>query len=247
MRILLIGYGKMGKAIEAIAQSRVHQVVGKISKTNLAELEHINPQDVDVAIEFTEPDSAFQNIKFCLERGIPVVSGTTGWLDKREEIEQLCREKDGTFLYASNFSIGVNLFFKLNQYLAKIMNKHPQYDVRIEETHHAGKKDAPSGTAIKLAEDIIEGLDRKKKWKSQPFEERTVIGQPMEQTDLAISSVRESEVPGTHTVSYLFSEDTISIQHVAHSRMGFALGALTAAEWLGNRKGVFSMEDVLEL
>ncbi len=232
MKIALLGYGKMGKTIERLALEKGHEIVYKASSA----LTEGTLNDVDVAIDFSTPDSAFENIKRCLEKNIPVVSGTTAWLDKYNEAVTLCNRYNGSFLYASNFSIGVNLFFKINQYVARLMQGRAAYDVTIEEIHHTQKVDAPSGTAITLADQILKYSD-KKDW----------ILDTEEAGKLSINAKRENDVKGTHTVFYKSKIDTISITHKAHSREGFALGALLAAEWLINKKGVFTMQDVLNL
>jgi 4-hydroxy-tetrahydrodipicolinate reductase len=235
MKVLLIGYGKMGKAIEAIAIARGHEVVGKVDTNE--ELNRFN-QKADVAIEFTQPESAVKNILYCFDHQIPVVCGTTGWLDQKNEIERLCVEKKGGFFYASNYSLGVNLFFRLTSYLAKVMKPYPHYKVSIDETHHTQKKDAPSGTAITLAERIIQEQPLIKKWQS------TETHDP---TSLVIRSQRIDPAPGTHTVKYQSSVDDIEITHTAHSREGFAQGAVLVAEWMVNREGVYSMDDFLKV
>lgn len=238
MNLMIIGYGKMGKTIERIARERGHRIAHIIDIHNLGELKTISATDVDVAIEFTQPESAFENIKSCLENGIAVISGTTGWLDKKPEIEALCQRVDGAFFYASNYSIGVNIFFKLNSYLAKIMKGFGDYDVMIEEIHHTEKKDAPSGTAITLAEGILREGGIKKQW---------VKGASNHKSDLAIESKREGKVPGTHIISYFGPEDDIEIKHTAHSREGFAMGAVLVAEWIKGKKGNLNMDDFLKL
>lgn len=235
MKITLIGYGKMGKTIEQIAVQRGHQISHIIDVSNAQDLQNIKKGDTDVVIEFTQPESAFENVKYCVENQIPVVCGTTGWLEKRLVIEQICQEKKSAFFYASNYSIGVNIFFKINQILAKMMNPYPQYEVSIEEIHHTEKKDAPSGTAITLAEGIIEHLERKKGWKLAEHGTNQVT----------ITALREPNVAGTHTVFYQSEIDTIEIKHTAHSRQGFALGAVLAAEWLKDKQGIFGMNDLL--
>ncbi|RRB06786.1 4-hydroxy-tetrahydrodipicolinate reductase [Larkinella rosea] len=236
MKILLLGYGKMGKTIEQIALDRGHEIAGRIDINNRADLETLRKDDVDVAIEFSAPEAAVDNIRDCLKRGWPVVSGTTGWLEHRLEIEALCRETQGGFFYASNYSIGVNLFFRLNKILARFMKGYPSYHVSMTEIHHTEKKDAPSGTAITLAEGIIDQLPDKTRW----------INDAEEQPDaVLIESLREGTVPGTHVVRYDSDVDTIEIKHVAYSRQGFALGALTAGEWLVGKQGIFGMEDLL--
>lgn len=234
MKILLVGYGKMGKTIEGIAIARGHEIAGRIDIDNRQELDNVA---ADVAIEFSHPDAAFDNVRKCIERGIPVVCGTTGWLARKPEIEKLTLEKDGAFFYASNYSLGVNLFFKLNEHLARMMNNFTDYDVTIDETHHTQKKDAPSGTAITLAEGVINHLERKKQW---------IEGDGRGTSDLAIQSFREGDVPGTHVVRYTSAIDDIEIKHTAHTREGFALGAVMVAEWLPDRKGILNMDDFLK-
>jgi len=232
MNIALLGYGKMGKAIEQVALERGHQIVLKIDIDN----KDYDFSDVDIAIDFSDPSAAFQNIYSCIENEIPIVSGTTGWLSRYEEVVDFCNLKNGAFIYASNFSIGVNLFFHLNEYLSKIMKNKSDYDVEMEEIHHIHKLDAPSGTAITLAESIIENSG-KKKWNLEN----------KEKSDLYIGVKREGEVPGTHTVVYKSIVDAIEIKHTAFNRGGFALGAVIAAEWLLGKKGIFSMKDVLSI
>lgn len=243
MNILLLGYGKMGRSIEHLALERGHQIAGRINIDNQADLDALADADVDVVIEFSSPESAGANIQRCLERGWPVVCGTTGWLEQRNAIEQLCHDKKGAFFYASNYSIGVNLFFRLNKTLARLMRNERSYRVSMTEIHHTEKKDAPSGTAITLAEGIITELPDINRWHSQEADA------PISDTDtdnaIVIESLREGFVPGTHTVRYDSAVDQIDITHTAHSRDGFALGALTAAEWLIGREGVFGMDDLL--
>lgn len=236
MKIALIGYGKMGHEIEKIALNRGHEVVCAIDLNEAYKFESEAFRSADVAIEFTSPESAFNNYKKAFAANIPVVSGTTGWLDKLDEIKRECRENGQTFFYASNFSLGVNLFFALNKYLAKIMNKFSDYDVRMEETHHIHKLDAPSGTAITLAEGILEFSDNKDKW---------ILDNDGEKNELKITSFREGEVPGIHTVIYESEVDSIQITHDAKSRKGFALGAVLAAEFTKGKKGFLGMEDML--
>ncbi|RXK52113.1 4-hydroxy-tetrahydrodipicolinate reductase [Aquirufa rosea] len=238
MKIVLIGYGKMGKEIERITLSRGHQVVAKIDIDNPNDLQKLTKQDVDVAIEFSNPQSAYANIITCIEKQIPVVCGTTGWLEKKQEVEELTRKNDATFFYASNYSIGVNLFFALNKYLAKLMAPHAQYEIYTNEIHHTEKKDSPSGTAITIAEGIIEAYLNKDVW---------VNNQIPQANEVAIWSQRESTKPGTHTVKYISKVDQIEITHEAFSREGFALGAVIAAEWLKDKKGVLGMGDMLKL
>ncbi len=226
----------MGKAIEHIALERGHTIAVKIDLDNRAEMEALPLDAVDVAIEFSAPEAAFDNIKFCLEKGWPVVSGTTGWLNHKAEIEALTAQKGGAFFYASNYSIGVNLFFRLNREFARLM-KGQGYDASITEIHHIHKLDAPSGTAITLAEGIIDQDAAVEGWTLAPEQKKKY---------LPITSKREDEVPGTHVVNYDSAVDTIHISHVAHSRQGFAQGAVVAAEWLAGRQGVFGMDDLLE-
>lgn len=226
----------MGRTIEAIAKQRNHNIAGKVNEDNLNDLPQFNSTNTDVAIEFSQPDAAFDNIKYCIEQNIPVLSGTTGWLDKKPEIEKLCLDKNGTFFYASNYSIGVNLFFKLNAQLAELMKSFESYNVEIEEVHHTEKKDSPSGTAISLAEDILEKIEGKAQWINKPYGGKQ---------DLVINSLRENNVPGTHTVKYSSAVDDIEIKHTAHSREGFAKGAVLVAEWIKDKKGVLNMNDFL--
>ncbi len=237
MKIALIGYGKMGKTIEQIAVSRGHEIVSIVDINNPEEIHSDNFKSADVAIEFTIPASAFNNYMNCFAAGVPVVSGTTGWLDRIDEIKEKCEKEGKTFFYASNFSIGVNIFFALNKHLAKIMNNFPAYDVKMTETHHIHKLDAPSGTAITLAEGIIENMDRKDRWTLETAE------QP---TDLPIHAIREGEVPGIHEITYESDVDYITIKHDAKSRAGFALGAVVAAEFTAGKKGFLGMEDMLK-
>lgn len=238
MHILILGYGKMGKIIAEIAESRGHNIVGRINLENISDLDALDTQQLDVAIEFSEPTAAFDNLSWAINHHIPVISGTTGWLEKKPEIERLALSKGGTFFYASNFSIGVNIFFKLNRFLAKIMEGQTDYKINLEEIHHTEKKDAPSGTAITLAEGIINKISRIKRWKLDDEIDES------EQT-LPITSIREDSAPGTHTVRYQSEIDDIEIKHTAHSRKGFALGAVLVAEWIKEKKGVLSMEDFL--
>jgi len=236
MKIALIGYGKMGKEIEKIALAKGHEIVLKISTHDLADFTVENIQGADVCIEFSTPDTAFQNIKKCLEAGVPVVCGTTAWLTQLEEAKSLCIKNNTAFLYASNFSIGVNLFFALNKQLAKLMQVHTEYNVQMEEIHHTQKKDAPSGTAVTLAEGILENSNIKKSW---------INAESNNPTELSILSKRIDPAPGTHTITYSSPIDDISITHTAHNRQGFATGALLAAEFLVGKKGVFEISDVL--
>jgi len=245
MKIALLGYGKMGKAIESIALEKKHTIVLRIHDQNLEQLTIDNLQKADVAIEFTGPDSAVSNILLCFDAGIPVVCGTTGWLSQLNKVKQKCEETSGSFLYASNFSIGVNIFFELNKKLAMLMSQQPAYDVSIEETHHTEKKDAPSGTAITLAEQIIGISGQKSKWVLR--QERDASSTAQHSHELVISSKRIDPAAGTHSVKYTSEVDDIEIIHTAHNRMGFAAGALLAAEFIHDKKGIFSMKDVLHM
>ena len=238
MNIALIGYGKMGKAIEVIAVERGHTVGLKIDISNLDQFTAANLQQCDVAIEFTGPETAAENITRCVDAGVPIVCGSTGWLHQLETVTHHCKEVDGALLYASNFSIGVNLFFELNQHLARLMNNYPAYDVSIEEIHHTQKKDAPSGTAISIADQILEINSQKKKWVNQ------LAATPEE---LSIISKRIDPAAGTHSIKYSSVVDDIEIIHTAHNRQGFATGAVLAAEFIQNKKGIYGMKDVLGL
>lgn len=238
MNIALIGYGKMGKAIEEIALQRGHAIVLKIDEPNIDDFTRENIVKADVAIEFTSPHSAYENIKKAISYGIPVVSGSTGWTDRIEEIKEYCTKNNGAFIHTNNFSIGVNIFFEVNKRLAALMNDHPDYSIQLEEIHHTQKKDAPSGTAVTLAEQILQNIDRKKKWVNH------VSDHPEE---LEIISLRIDPAAGTHKVKYSSDIDDIEIIHTAHNRKGFALGAVLAAEFIKDKKGVFSMKDVLHL
>jgi 4-hydroxy-tetrahydrodipicolinate reductase len=242
MKIALIGYGKMGKAIEEIALQKKHEIVLKVDEHN-ADTFQSELSKADVAIEFTSPKAAFENIMKCFEANIPVVCGTTGWLDQLSEVKLICKQKDQAFFYASNYSIGVNLFFEVNKKLAALMNDQQQYDeVFINEIHHIHKLDAPSGTAITLAQQILEKITRLKEWKNYSSEENKVDENASE---LPIFSSREGEVAGTHIVKYISEEDELEIIHKAFNRKGFASGAVLAAEWLVRKKGVFGMKDLL--
>lgn len=238
MRLLLIGYGKMGKTIAQMAEAQGHTIVGRISADNAAELQNYTSENTDAAIEFTHPEAAFANISYCLQHGIPVVSGSTGWLDRFGEAKQLCTTQNGAFFYASNFSVGVNLFFHFNEYVAAKMQQYKAYKVAIEEIHHLQKVDKPSGTGITTAEGILASYKDLQGW---------VADNPKEKTKLNITSLREPEVVGTHIVTYTSEVDTIELGHIAHSRAGFAEGAIMAAAWLQGRKGVYGMKDMLNL
>jgi len=236
MKIALIGYGKMGKTIERLAREKGHDIVLIIDKDNAQDFTKENLQKADVAIEFSQPESALENIKKCLEAGVPIIVGTTGWLEHLDEARTICERTGNAMIQATNFSIGVNLFFALNRYLAKMMNIQSQYDVQIEEIHHTQKLDAPSGTAITLANGILQEIERKTKWVNHDTDVKH---------ELSILSKRIDPAPGTHEVTYRSDIDTIKISHEAHSREGFALGAIAAAEWIVGKKGFFTMQDVL--
>jgi 4-hydroxy-tetrahydrodipicolinate reductase len=244
MKIALLGYGKMGKIIEKIATDRKHEIVLKIDHDNLHELTAENLKTADVAIEFTMPGSVLGNIAKCFEAGTPVVVGTTGWYDELENIKQQCEENNNTLLYATNFSVGVNIFFKINKMLAKLMNNYPYYDVQVEEIHHTQKLDSPSGTAITIAEGIIENIDAKKGWLNVLTTDDNNTEDNINQNELLIESLRIDSVPGTHTVIYDSEVDSIEFKHTAHNRNGFALGAVLAAEWLQDKKGFHSVQDM---
>lgn len=233
MKIALVGYGKMGKIIDEIATERGHEIVARLREKPTLE----NLRQPDVVIEFSQPEVAFENIRFCIENQIPVVSGTTGWLEQKPEIEKLTEEKETAFLYGSNFSLGVNLFFALNEKLAQLMKDFPAYQTQLKEIHHTHKKDAPSGTAISLAEGIIKNNPTFGAWK---------LGDT-QNNELGIFAERIDEVPGTHHVYYQSEVDEIEIKHTAFTRKGFALGAVIAAEWILGKKGNFTMKDVLGL
>ncbi len=236
MRIALIGYGKMGKAIEEIALKQGYDIVLKISSENKQELSIENLKRADVAIEFSNPESAKQNILTCIEAGVPVISGSTGWLQHKKEVENYCLKNGGAFLYSSNFSVGVNILFELNKFLAEIMSAHPEYNVSIQEVHHTQKKDAPSGTAITLAEQVLEKVPCKEKWVLEAGTDK----------DLVITSKRKDPAAGTHNIKYFSSVDDIEITHTAHNRKGFASGALLAATFIMGKTGVFNMKNVLD-
>jgi 4-hydroxy-tetrahydrodipicolinate reductase len=238
MKIALLGYGKMGKEIEIVSRERNHQVILVIDIDNLHEFTTEKLSKSDVAIDFSTPASAFDNILKCFETGIPIVCGTTGWLSRLDEVKSQCVQRGGTFFYASNFSVGVNIFFALNKYLARIMNTVNGYDVSLKEVHHIHKIDAPSGTAITLAGDLISHLKIKGKWE---------LNQASDQSTIKITAIRENEVPGTHIVSYESFFDSLEISHIAKSRKGFAVGALMAAEFIKDKKGIFTMENLLKL
>ena len=233
MKIALFGYGKMGKVIDKIAKNRGHKIIYRIDENSI----NYDLKKVDVAIDFSTPKAAFSNINMALENSIPIISGTTGWLDHYNKAVKLCNEKNGAFLYASNFSLGVNIFFEINRQLAKIMNNYPEYVIKMKEIHHIEKIDAPSGTAITLAESIIKETDYQKWSLNKDFKEN----------EISIEAQRLSDKTGTHEVIYKSEIDEIKIKHAAENREGFGLGAVIAAEWLIGKKGVFSMKDVLNI
>lgn len=237
MKIVLLGYGKMGRAIEEIALQKGHEVVCKVGIENLEDRTAENVKKGDVVIEFSSPDSAYENVKLCIENGVPVVCGSTGWLDKYDEVKKLAEQKNGGLLYASNFSVGVNIFFAVNKKLAELMAPHKEYEVDLKEVHHTQKLDAPSGTAITLAQQVLNSIERKKKWVNEPSKK---------EDELVIISERTDPAPGTHIINYHSDIDDICITHTAHSRKGFASGAVLAAEFMAKKRhGVFSMKDVL--
>ncbi|MBI2270029.1 MAG: 4-hydroxy-tetrahydrodipicolinate reductase [Bacteroidetes bacterium] len=238
MKIALFGYGKMGKEIEQIALSRKNEIGLIIDLNNINSYSVAELKKCDAAIEFSTPDTAVSNIYKCFEAGVPVVVGTTGWLKQWDEVAKVCKERDQTLFWASNFSVGVNLFFKLNEYLAKLMQPHSEYNVTMEEIHHIHKKDAPSGTGITLAEGVLKNMPGKKNW---------VNNETNKPGELQLVSKRIDEVPGTHSIRYSSEVDYIEITHVAHSRKGFALGAVLAAEWIKGKKGIYGMNDMLKI
>ena len=247
MKIALLGYGKMGKIIEKIATDRNHIIVLKIDQDNQHELTPENLKKADVVIEFTTPASVLNNIRHCFDANVPVVVGTTGWYEHLDKIKQECQQGGHTLLYASNFSVGVNIFFHINRKLAKLMNKYPYYDVQVEEIHHTQKLDSPSGTAITIAEGIIDNLDSKKEWVNVLSSEGNEADESNIKSDeVFIESFRIDSVPGTHTVIYDSEVDSIEFKHTAHNRHGFALGAVLAAEWLHQKKGFFSVEEMFD-
>lgn len=270
MKIAIIGYGKMGRMIESIALEKGHTIGARIDISNQDLLSRDSLRQHDVAVEFTGPETAYQNIKKCLDAGLPVVSGSTGWTDRLEELAELCRKVDGSFLYASNFNLGVNILFHLNRQLASIMNRQELYRVRMTEIHHTQKKDAPSGTALSLAGDIIASIDRIRDWTLiGPAESsRGIEGGNSADRDagratggstdgkiseakpadiLMIEAVREGEIPGIHEITYESAFDSLSVRHSAKDRRGFATGAILAAEYVCEKKGLFTMKDVLDL
>lgn len=242
MKIALLGYGKMGQIIERFALERGHEVVLKINIDNTDELTTANLSKADVAIDFSAPDAALSNIYACFDANLPVVVGTTGWYGELQQVKNDCLSRNNTLLYGSNFSIGVNLFFHISKMMARLMNDFPAYEVQVEEIHHTQKLDSPSGTAMTLAEGIIEEIDRKNEWVNE------LVGTPFEDVikkeQLLIESHRIENVPGTHTVLYSSEVDEIELKHTAHNRSGFALGAVVAAEWLQNKQGFYNIADI---
>lgn len=238
MNIALLGYGKMGKIIEEIALKRNHTIVLKIDIDNQQDKTTENLQKADVAIDFSHPTAAYDNIMACFEANVPIVCGTTGWLDKYDEVIETCKSKNGGFFYASNYSVGVNIFFHLNKHLARVMDNFKEYEPEMEEIHHIHKVDAPSGTAISLAEDLIANYSEKSKWE---------LDKQTSDDSLKIVAKREDEVPGIHSVYYKSEVDYIEIKHSANNRIGFATGAVLAGEFIQNKKGIFSMNDLLKL
>ena len=237
MKVAIIGYGKMGHEIEQVLLQRGHSVALIIDQENAHDLCAEKLAGVDVAIEFTTPTTAYSNLRTCIECGTPVVSGTTGWHEQLAELQELCRERGSSMIWSSNYSLGVNITFRLNRYLAELMNRFEGYNVAIEEIHHTQKKDAPSGTAISLANDILERVERKQRWLNEPTEEADAI---------EITSLREGMVPGTHTVTYTSPDDEIVIKHTLFSRRALALGAVVAAEFVATKRGVFTIDDLFE-
>jgi 4-hydroxy-tetrahydrodipicolinate reductase len=235
MKIALIGYGKMGREIEKIALQRKHEIVIKIDKDNATTISEKELSEADVGIEFSTPHTVIDNIKKCIDANLPVVVGTTGWYDNFDEIKKYATDKNGTLFHATNFSLGVNLFFKVNKYLAELMDKYPDYDVSMEEIHHIHKLDKPSGTAITLANQVISKIKRKNKWSISDNSPDSLF----------IKDIREGEVPGTHIIKYHSSIDDIEIMHKAHNRQGFALGAVIAAEFIKGKKGIYTMDDII--
>ncbi|MGY4386350.1 4-hydroxy-tetrahydrodipicolinate reductase [Pedobacter sp. UYP24] len=242
MKIALLGYGKMGQIIERFAEDRGHEIVLKITVDNKEDLTESNLRMADVAIDFSTPDAALDNIYACFAANLPVVVGTTGWYGQLQEVKNECLNSNNTLLYGSNFSIGVNIFFYMNKVLAKLMNNFPAYEVQVEEIHHTQKLDSPSGTAMTIAEGVIDNLDRKTEWVNE------LVGTPFEEVikkeQLLIESHRIENIPGTHTVVYSSEVDEIEFKHTAHSRSGFALGAIVAAEWLEHRQGFYNITDI---
>jgi 4-hydroxy-tetrahydrodipicolinate reductase len=246
MKIALLGYGKMGKIIEKIATDRKHEIVLKIDQDNQEDLTAENLQMADVAIEFSTPGTVLNNIEHCLNAGVPVVVGTTGWYNSLPQLKEKFERSSSAMMYASNFSVGVNIFFYVNKVLAKMMNNYPYYDVQVEEIHHTQKLDSPSGTAITIAEGIIENLGSKKEWVNVLSANGETADDNVKNDQLLIESFRIDSVPGTHTVIYGSEVDSIEFKHTAHNRNGFALGAVLAAEWIRGKEGFYSVEDMFD-
>ncbi len=236
MKIGILGYGKMGKEVEKIAIAQQHEIVWKINSSNRTALSIAEIQKADVVIEFTSPESVLANLQLCFEAKVPVVTGSTGWYEQLDNVKKMCVEQDSSLFYASNFSIGVHLFFQINRYAAHLFNQYKEYNVSIEEIHHTQKKDAPSGTAITTAEVLMSALDQKNNWS---------LDEEKNENSIAIKAHRIENVPGTHEVDFSSAIDTIKIEHIAHNRQGFATGAVKAAEWILHKKGVFTMQDML--
>lgn len=239
LRIAIVGYGRMGRAVEVEAEARGHKIVAKIDRENFDEIDQLTPDAVDAVVEFTHPDVVMGIYRKLIAKGLPTVTGTTGWYSEREKIQALTDKAGSAFLYASNFSIGVNIMFQLNAQLARLMNRYPEYDAYVEEGHHKHKKDGPSGTAIGLAEQMLDGLDRKNTWVTDELHHR-----PPHPNELSIGYVRAGGIIGRHKVTYTSEIDDISISHVAHNRRGFALGAVVAAEWIQEKQGFFNFREV---
>jgi 4-hydroxy-tetrahydrodipicolinate reductase len=247
MKIALLGYGKMGKIIEKVAIDRKHEIVLKIDYDNQHELTAENLQKADVVIEFSTPHTVLGNIEHCFNAGVPIVVGTTGWYNELQQVKQQCEENNNSLVYASNFSIGVNIFFHVNRVLAKLMSNYPYYDVQVEEIHHTQKMDSPSGTAITIAEGIIENIKSKKEWvNALTVDGDETTDDNVKSDQLLIESFRIDSVPGTHTVIYDSEVDSIEFKHTAHNRNGFALGAVMAAEWIKDKKGFYSVQDMFD-
>lgn len=244
MKLAILGYGKMGRIIEQFAMERGHEIVLKVNEHNLDDLSIANLRNAEVAIDFSTPDSVMKNIEICFDAGVAIVVGTTGWYGRLQEVKNQCLEGNNTLLYGSNFSVGVNVFFHMNKILAKIMNKYAQYEVQVEEIHHNEKLDSPSGTAMSIAEGILDELDRKNEWINQLVGSETELITKPEQ--LLIESHRIENVPGTHTVIYSSEVDEIEFKHTAHNRAGFALGAVLAAEWVHDKTGFFNITDMFD-
>ncbi|MHB1177125.1 MAG: 4-hydroxy-tetrahydrodipicolinate reductase [Daejeonella sp.] len=244
MKLAILGYGKMGRIIEQFAIERGHEIVLKVNADNLADLSIANLKNAEVAIDFSTPESVLRNIEICFDAGVAIVVGTTGWYGRLQEVKDQCMEGNNSFLYGSNFSIGVNVFLYVNKVLAQMMNRYPQYEVQVEEIHHTEKLDSPSGTAMSIAEGILDQIDRKKEWVNELVGSGTELITKPDQ--LLIESHRIEEVPGTHTVIYSSEVDEIEFKHKAHSRAGFALGAVLAAEWLKDKTGFFNITDMFD-